>query len=417
MTIFLVICSILTLMVIGTVLIPLLRDKPRAGGDRVALNVDIAREHLRELDAELAAGRITDSNYAKARQEIEYTLAEDVSTATVHSVDRKGRPVATAVLVSLALPAAAATLYLQLGTPAALNAPNAATIQDPQTQPDVHAATMVASLAARLRETPDDAQGWDTLAKSYMVLGRYNEAADAMRQVRRLTGDTPEVLLRLADALAMSARRRMRGAPESLIQQALAIAPDHPQGLWMAGMSAQQRGENEAALGYWRRLEPKLAADPRQATNLASLRQLMSKADADRSLAITRTASASVASSAQALKRVSLAVTVDVADELRRHIHSDDAVFVFARAASGPPMPLAVLRRTASELPLTVTLDDSLAVTSNMKLSDFTNVTVGARISKSGTAAAGPGDLEGFTTGVMITERSEARVVIDRKRN
>ena len=107
-----------------------------------------------------------------------------------------------------------------------------------------------------------------------------------------------------------------------------------------------------------------------------------------------------------------LTVNVILADRLAAGLDGSETLFVFARAAGGPPMPLAVARKRVSDLPLTVTLDDSMAMAPGMKLSNFDRVVVGARISASGTATAGSGDLQGFSQPVPVAGGATVNVAI-----
>lgn len=105
--------------------------------------------------------------------------------------------------------------------------------------------------------------------------------------------------------------------------------------------------------------------------------------------------------------------TVSLAPQLIAKASPDDTVFVFARAAEGPPLPLAVARTRVRDLPFSFRLDDTMAMTPTMKLSAFSRVVVGARVSKSGSATPQPGDLQGASTPVA-NDAGEVSVVIDR---
>jgi cytochrome c-type biogenesis protein CcmH len=122
---------------------------------------------------------------------------------------------------------------------------------------------MVEQLAARLEANPEDPRGWDMLARSYVVLGRHREAIEALERLRALTGETPELMVRLADALSREAGGTLAGRPAELVAQALAVDPNNRAGLWLAGMIAAERGDYFGAIGRWKELLTLLdPADP-----------------------------------------------------------------------------------------------------------------------------------------------------------
>jgi cytochrome c-type biogenesis protein CcmH len=110
-------------------------------------------------------------------------------------------------------------------------------------------------------------------------------------------------------------------------------------------------------------------------------------------------------------------VSVSLDDSLKDRVDAGDTVFVFARALNGPPMPLAVVRKRATELPLEVTLDDSMAMVPQLKLSGQEAIAVVARVSKSGDARVQKGDLIGEVTPVATVEGNSVDVVISRQVN
>jgi len=119
---------------------------------------------------------------------------------------------------------------------------------------------------------------------------------------------------------------------------------------------------------------------------------------------------ASAASSAKAA--ASISGRVSLAPALAARVAPGDTLFVFARAAEGPRMPLAIIKRAGADLPLSFTLDDSMAMAPQFKLSAFANVVVGARLSKSGNAMPQSGDLEG-TSPPLAGRHSGIEIVID----
>jgi cytochrome c-type biogenesis protein CcmH len=169
----------------------------------------------------------------------------------------------TAWCLGLLLPLGAAGLYACLGQPEAIGVPRqgmAAVVSSS----DIGASqieAMVERLAQRLREQPEDVEGWRRLARSYETLQRFDAAVAAHRELRRLRPRDPDVLVDYAVTLGMTQQQRLAGEPEKLLLQALDISPDHVQALALAGAAAQERGDLAQALVHWRRLLTLLPAD------------------------------------------------------------------------------------------------------------------------------------------------------------
>jgi cytochrome c-type biogenesis protein CcmH len=195
--------------------------------------------------------------------------------------------------------------------------------------------------------------------------------------------------------------RSMAGGPTERFAQALALAPDHPNGLWYAGIAALQAGDDRAAIGHWERLLAQPVPDDVRTTLQHSLAQL-------------RERSGIKAPAAGA--PVQLRISVALAPGLATGVQPGDALFVYAQDPAGPPMPLAVQRLTAGQLPLELTLDDSNAMTPARKLSSVSRWRVSARISRSGSATPQPGDLEGSIELGREEAGKPMRIVIGRRR-
>jgi cytochrome c-type biogenesis protein CcmH len=351
---------------------------------RQAANISIYRDQLRELEADLAAGTLAQADYERSRAELEARLLEDVREAEPVAARPGGR--GAALIVGAALPLLALAVYFGVGDPATLSrqVEHGATVQQLE--------TMVGRLAARLRENPDDADGWKLLGRSYGALGRFGEAADAYAKAAARAPRDAQLLVDFADVLAMARGQRLAGEPEKLIQRALEIDPGNLKGLALAGTAAFERKDFGQAAAYWQRMLPLVPADSEDARtiqqNVEEARQL-----------------------AGGMK--GLEGTVSLSPKLQGKAAPEDTVFVFARAAEGPPMPLAVARTRVRDLPYSFRLDDSMAMTPAMKLSAFPRVVVGARVSKSGNATPQPGDLQGASAPVA-NDAGEVRVVIDR---
>jgi cytochrome c-type biogenesis protein CcmH len=405
--------ALVVIVTLGVLLRALLRGHPgdAAPADDVA-SVAIFRDQKRQLDDELANGAIDDAEHARLQKELAGRLGREVDhpPPRAKAASSRARLVVAAVLIVL-IPVASGTLYFVLGRPAAFDTAPQATAKRP-TQAQVLA--MVETLAARMKSNPDDPKGWALLARSYAALGRFQESADAYGEaVKRSPGDA-SLLADQADALAM-AQRTIQGTPTDLVGEALAIDPQNHKALALAAASAAERNEFDKSLDYWHKLASLLPPDSDSAREVADViadtekQRAAAKSTTPQSAVANSTAAQSAAqtgapqtgasqSAAAAQSAASAArITGDVslAPELAARARPDQTVFIFARAVDGPRMPLAVMRTTVRELPRAFVLDDSMAMAPGMTISSAKNVVVEARISQSGNAQPGPGDLVG----------------------
>jgi cytochrome c-type biogenesis protein CcmH len=241
--------------------------------------------------------------------------------------------------------------------------------------------------------------------------------------LHKLVGDQAEILVAYADALAMVQEGKLAGKPAELLRRALELQPNQPQGLWLAGMAEDQQGNYQDAINYWHRLEPLLNEDPE---SLQEVRQLIARAEQRGGLPaktaegtkdqIPSLSSASASDSAtisvESSTAKAITINVDLDPDLKEATAHDDSLFVFAQAVEGPPMPLAVVRKQVKDLPLVVTLDDSMAMMPAMSLSKFSEVKIGARISKTGNAMPQSGDLYGEVSPVAVDDKEPVQITI-----
>jgi cytochrome c-type biogenesis protein CcmH len=426
MLLFWSIATLLVALTLGMLLWPLLRARHVAvAPDADTAAIAVYRDQKRALDAECAAGAITTAERDATLAELARRISEDVA-ATVQAPASSPAPAPKrAWLLALALvllvPAASFTLYQRLGNPVAAVAATAADGGTGHEMSERQIAAMVESLAQRLKQHPDDANGWVLLAHSYQALERFAEAADAYAHADALMPNNASLLADYADTLAMAQGRRLDGAPAALIQRALAIDPKHKKALALAATVALEARDLDASIAYWRRLAAELPAGSDEARQVADV---IAEVDAAKregkgsSVAPPKSAAATAPpASAPSPPRGStgaagpaIAGHVDLNAALASKVALNDTVFIFARAAEGPRMPLAVLRIPAKELPRDFSLDDSMSMAPGAKLSAAPSVIVEARISKSGNALPQPGDLFGRSaplkpgaTGVRIT--------------
>ena len=389
------------------VLVPLLRKEevahPHALRDEV--NLMVLRDQLHELDADRAAGTIDVAAYESARRELERRVAEDVRPGTplAKTVPRKN---AVGLLVGLSLPVVAVSLYFLLGNPDGLNpAQTVASKEAPHEVTEEQIQAMVTSLAQRLKDSPDDVQGWSMLARSYNALGRFGEAADAYARLVKLVPGNADMLADYADTLAMSLNKSLQGEPEKLIARALEADPKNIKALALSGSAAFERRDYPVAITQWKKILAIVPADSdlARSTNesLGEAQTLAAGKPATAAPVAAATSPTAPANPATQAAPTAVAAevggTVELDAALRSQVADTDTVFIFARAAQGPRFPLAVLRKQVKDLPTAFVLDDSMSMVPDAKLSSFPMVVVGARVSKSGSATPTPGDLEGLT--------------------
>ncbi len=372
-------------------------------------NLAVLRDQLRELDADLAAGTIDAPGYDSSRKELERRVAEDVQPG-VASTDSKGDRRWSAVLLGLAIPVVAVALYLLLGSPDGLDPAQIASKDQAHEVTKQQLIDMVAGLAQRLKDKPDDADGWNMLARSYDTLGQFPEAAAAYAHLVTLVPGNADVLANYADTLAMSRNRSMQGEPEQLIERALLADPSNVKALSLSGSAAFERHDYVAAVKQWKKI---LLLVPPESDTASTT---MSNIGEAQGLAGDPAAAQKPVAKARAAAATEVGGTVELDATLRAKVSGAETVFIFARAAQGPPFPLAVLRKQVKDLPFNFVLDDSMSVISSAKLSSYPMVVVGARISNSGSATPSAGDFEGVTEPVRPGAK-HVKILINSQRN
>jgi cytochrome c-type biogenesis protein CcmH len=196
--------------------------------------------------------------------------------------------------------------------------------------------------------------------------------------------------------------------------KALAMEPNNVTGLWLGGMAKAQTGDFAAAMDLWTKLETQLppGSEAQQEIQglLAKLATQIPEGAAEQAESKPEQPIATLPPSSPI---ASIDVQVSLAPELQKSASPNDTVFIYAQALSGPKMPLAIVRKQVFELPLTVSLTDAMAMMPTMKLSNFEQVKLLARISKSGDAMQQPGDLIGVIEQVALNDKSPHKVIIN----
>lgn len=284
--------------------------------------------------------------------------------------------------------------YAWVGSPAHLRV-TARQQVEPAVPTAPSASAALADLEAQARARPQDGRAQAAMGRAYAVVGRYQEAAEALRRANTLQPDDPSLLADFAYALAMANGRNLQGEPRAIIERALAIDPTASKALGLAGTAAFDRRDYSVAIAYWERLATGQPPDSPIAQQLQ-----VSIAEARKRGGVAASAASSAASAAMLRGRVALS------PRWTSRVSPADTLFIFARAVDGPPLPLAVLRRSVRDLPLSFEFDDTMAMTPQAKLSAFSQVVVSARVSKSGNATPQPGDLVGRSGPVGSSSQS-----------
>lgn len=260
-------------------------------------------------------------------------------------------------------------------------------------------AGMVDRLAARMKETPDDAEGWAMLGRSYSVLGRHPEALVAYEKAIKLRKDDAQLLADYADSLAVKNDRNLAGEPMKWVNAALKLEPANFKALALAGSYAFEQKDYATAAKHWGKLVEVAPPD----NNF--VQQIMGGLTEARQLAglPPLPAATSTAAAPMALPGKSVSGTVTLSKALASRASPDDTLFIYARAADGAQrMPLAIVRRQVKDLPISFTLDDSSSMSPAARISAVDRVIVSARISKTGQAIPAPGDLAGQSAPVEV---------------
>jgi cytochrome c-type biogenesis protein CcmH len=364
-------------------LIPLwLKAKPIAQNDE-SINILLAQNKMQVLNDELANGIITQIQFDALQNELMLHLHQDLVSSSAHSIDdTKGRWLA--LPIAIFVPLLALAIYSVKGDLRAFDTSTVTAAGTPKTAADINA--MVEKLAQKMAQNPQDPQGWIMLARSYKVLKRYPDAVSALRKARALLGDEPQTLLQLADVIAMQNGGSLLGEPTELVANALALDANNDMGLWLYGLANAEEGKFGEAIDNWKKLQTHYKTNDADYTEVQKLIDQAKEALGEK----VESAKDETTPSSSSGKSLHLAVALD--DKFKSAVSAEDYVFIYAQPAQGGKMPLAVVKKQVKDLPIDITLDDSMAMMPNMTISSVANVQVSARVSKSGNASPQSGE-------------------------
>jgi len=414
------------LLVAGTLacLLPTLQRHDDAGahgalagaGARGGSTLSLLREQLAAAERDRAAGRIDAATAERLQAEISRRLLEEhaPSPAAWRADPARG----TAWMVMACVPLLAVALYLGVGNPAALSQPPrvAAGPQPTMTQVESMVSQMTQALEARAQAgqaRPEDGPAWAMAGRTLASLQRFKEADQAFARALALTPNDANLLADRADILSLLQGQNPEGEPMRLIERALRIDPDQPKALALAGSVAFKRGDMTTAITHWRRAIANLPPESEFARGLTqSLQEALQSRSGGQATAqadVSANTSPRLPADPRALTAASGASIrgrISLSPAMRARANPGDTVFIVARAEQGPRMPLAIVRLRVADLPADFTLDDSSAMSPQMRLSAHPDVVVTARISRSGQALPESGDLVGTPVHTRIGQRA-----------
>ncbi|MEG0964292.1 MAG: c-type cytochrome biogenesis protein CcmI [Pseudomonas sp.] len=375
MTDFWLAAGLLLLVALSFLLIPVLRGRrAQLEEDRTALNVALYQERVAELTAQQAAGVLDEAQLAKGRDEAARELLADTENAEPQRLGRLGKPLP--LLAAVLVPLMGLGLYLHFG----------ASEEVELTQQFAKAPQSMEEMTTRLERAveaqPDSAEGLYFLGRAYMAQERPADAAKVFERAAALAERQPELLGQWAQALYFANGKQWNEQLQALTDEALKADPNEVTSLGLLGIAAFENEHFQQAIDYWNRLLVQL---PEGDASRAALQGGIERAQEKLKAGEGKVAPApAVAAGGARLK-----VRVELAAALKDKVKPDDTVFIFARASSGPPMPLAAKRVTVAQLPIEVELSDSDAMMPSMKLSSFPEVQLVARVSRAGQPTQG----------------------------
>ncbi|QBR31039.1 MULTISPECIES: c-type cytochrome biogenesis protein CcmI [Pseudomonas] len=366
--------GLLLLVALSFLLIPVLRGRrAQREEDRTALNVALYQERVAELQAQQAEGVLDAAQMDSGRAEAARELLADTEGVAAPRVSKLGKPLP--LLAAVLVPVLGLGLYLHFGAADKVELTREFA-QAPQSMEE-----MTRRLERAVAAQPDSAEGLYFLGRTYMAQDRPADAAKMFERAANLAGRQPELLGQWAQAQYFADGKKWSDKIQTLTDEALKADPKEVTSLGLLGIAAFEGERYQQAIDYWNRL---LAQLPEGDNSRAALQGGIERATERLQASGGKVAAAPAAKVAALLK-----VRVDLASELKGKVQPGDSVFIFARAVSGPPAPLAAKRLTVADLPVTVELGDADAMMPQLKLSNFPEVQLVARISRAGQPTAG----------------------------
>ena len=383
----------LSLVASGFMVLPLLRTARHAAADRDSAVVQIFRDRLLELEEIRSEGSLSESEFDLLKLELEDSLLAETAPSPVTSLTdasdnhRVGRTW-TLALAGL-VPVLSLLLYSDAGMSlgAITDHQLAKSLKETDPADTTRMRQNVDDLRQQMERQPDNHQGWYLLANYLVSASQPEQGAQAYAHlVSAYPGDVG-IAARYAETLFMADERTLSTRVEKAISRVQELQPMHTGMLELRGMAAAASGDFGSALTHFERALATLTHQERAGERGRFLRAAVAQVTEMR----VGTTAADITTKGDTQSR-SIQVHVTLSPQL--NVSPDMPLFVYARAAGGPAMPLAVQRLRAADLPVSVELTEEMAMMPGMSLAGFDNVEVIARLSSSGIANASPDDVE-----------------------
>ena len=391
MTSFVISALLLLVLVLVLLLRPLFFPAKQSATSRRQMNAAIYREELDKLEADRLAGAVDSHSYEQTHAEMRQRLFQDTDEADDLAV--LGSPKKTIIGICFFVAILSSGFYFYLGDAAQIAQKGA---EQPMTQESIE--KMVGEFAAKMDKEPDNLKGWAMLARSYRILGRNTEAANAYARAGSFVDSDPQLLADYADVLAANANGSFAGKPQQLINKALAQDPNNLLALWLSGTAAFNAQNYKAAVQTWEKLAKQLPAESNEARTITA------------SIAEARSKGGLAPANTPVISKQGVSGQVEITPELKSKIKAGDVLMVIARKP-GERMPVAVLKTSVTAFPINFVLNDALAMSPNALISQLPEVSVEVRISKTGMAMPEPGDLISTPQTIKVGT-TNARLVI-----
>ncbi len=378
---------------------------------RQETNVTLYHEHLSQLDNDLAEGSIEQESYVQLKAELDKTLLQDAKLSRNSVVEKQQKSWLWPVAIAFAIVSFSLYSYMILGAYPQLNSPVAINESEAHSElnPEQMLAFRLQQLAREVKNDPTNSQAWFSLGQAYISAGEFDNAIEAFDRVMKQVGEHAELLGPKAQAMYYKNNQQINGDIQAVIDKALALDSLDASTNILLGMDSFSNRDFAKAVKYWETVlnsgRPGI-----------SPQALMGAVEEAKNQLRISNGEASLAGGADEIdpSLPRLMVNVSLADNVQNALASgeDKTVFIYAIAADGPRMPLAAVKIKASDLPISIVLDDEQAMTPQMRLSSVDEVHIYAVVSMQGSVGIKSGDFKAQALNIDTQEKNAIKMEI-----